>query len=287
MELSDHYLPPDLKNCIALVTGASRGIGRGIAKVLGQSGAIVYVTGRTKRGAEVDGLGGNVAETAELVNKSGGKGIPFYCDHTKEKEVRNLVNKIKRDHNKLDLLVNNSWGGYEGHDNTFNNPFWKQPVWRWKKMFHSGLFTHFLTSKLAAPLMIRQRSGLIINISAGDNGKFLHATMYDTVKTGVDRLAFGMALELRKYNVAALSIYPGFTRTERVMTALNKIKDFDFTSTNSVEYVGRAVAALIDDPNIMDLSGGRYSIGDLAEKYDFTDLDGRQVPAFHIPDYEG
>jgi len=114
MRSPDMYIPPDLKNCVALVTGASRGIGKGIAKVLGQSGAIVYVTGRTRKGATVEGIGGNVEDTADLVNKSGGTGIPFYCDHTKDKEVRKLVSKINRDHKRLDLLVNNTWGGYEG-----------------------------------------------------------------------------------------------------------------------------------------------------------------------------
>lgn len=285
--LADHYIPPNFKNKVVLVTGASRGIGKGIAKVLGLSQCKVYVTGRTKPGEQREHLNGNIEETAQLVNSSGGKGIPIYCDHTKVGEVKRLFSKIKKENKKLDLLVNNVWGGYEGYDATFSAPFWEQPLSRWEGMYTSGVFASFLTSKFAAPIFISQKQGMIINISAGDNGKFLHSTMYDTAKTAIDRLAFGMAMELRKYNTVALSIYPGFTRTERVVEALKNTKNFDFSPTNSVEYVGRSVAYLLDDPRVMEKSGGAFSIGDLALEYDFTDIDGRQVETFHIPDFEG
>lgn len=285
--IANRYIPPDFKHKVAIVSGASRGIGRGIAKVLGQSGCKVYVTGRTKPGEKREHLGGNIQETVELINSAGGNGIPVYCDHTEITEVKKLFTKIRKENTNLDLLVNNVWGGYEGHDETFVAPFWKQPITRWDGMFQSGVFATFLTCKFAAPLFVRQNRGLIVNISAGDNGKFLHQTMYDTAKTAIDRLAFGIALELRKYNVTALSIHPGFTRTERVMEALKKEKNFDFSPTNSVEYVGRAIVSLLEDPQVMEKSGDTYAVGDLAEEYDFTDIDGRQIEAFHIPDFEG
>lgn len=288
MKASDNYITPDLKNRVALVTGASRGIGKGIAKVLGQAGATVYVTGRTKKEAEQkEGLPGTIEDTAILVNKAGGTGIAVYCNHTNDGDVEKLFKRIRFNSRKLDLLVNNIWGGYENHDETFNSPFWEQPLRRWNGMFNAGVRAHFTASRLAARIMIRKKSGLIINISAGDQGKFLHSTMYDTAKNAMDRMALGMALELRKYNVAALAIHPGFTRTERVMKALESSKSFDINTTHSVEYVGRAVVALAADPAVMNKSGGVYAAGDLAHEYGFTDVDGRHVEAFHIPDFEG
>jgi len=288
MKLSDHYTSPQLKNKVFLVTGASRGIGKGIAKVLGQTRAIVYITGRSKKGVkQAEGLPGNIVEAAELINKMGGKGIPIYCDHTNDNDVKKLFSRIRKDSGRLDLLVNNVWGGYEGHDSTFNSPFWKQPMRRWHGMFEAGVRAHFTASRFAAEIMIRQKSGLIINISAGDSGKFLHSTMYDTAKTAIDRLALGMAFELRKYNVTVLSLHPGFSRTERVLRSVGDNKEFDFSVTHSVEYVGRAIAALVSDKDIMVKSGGALSVGDLAHEYGFTDIDGRYVEAFQIPDYQG
>ena len=285
MKSSDDYTAPDLNNVVTLVTGASRGIGKGIAIVLGQAGAIVYVTGRSKNGTEQkEGLPGTIEDTARLVNKAGGKGIAVYCDHTNDGDVEKLFRRIDSSSRKLDLLVNNVWGGYEGHDETFSSPFWEQPLRRWRAMFNAGVRAHFTAGRLAARLMIRRKTGLIINISAGDQGKFLHSTMYDTAKNAMDRMALGMALELRKYNVAALAIHPGFTRTERVMKSGAYL---DFNTTHSVEYVGRAVAALAADSTVMHKSGGVYAVSDLAHEYGFTDVDGRHIEAFHIADFEG
>jgi len=276
-----------LKDKITIVTGASRGIGKGIAEVLGENGATVFVTGRsTKEEETTENLPGTIEETARLVTDAGGKGIPVRCDHTHDHDVEELFRKIKEDYNRLDLLVNNVWGGYEYYDETFDAPFWEQPLYRWQGMFTAGLRAHFTASRLAASLMTTQKTGLIINISAGDEGKYLHSVMYDTAKAAIDRMAFGMAKELRKFNVAALSLYPGFTRTERVMEALEHAQDFDFNNTESPHYTGRAVAALATDSDIMNKSGKILTVGGLAKEYGFTDTDGRQPGAIKIPEYK-
>lgn len=275
-----------LTNKIALVTGASRGVGRGIAQVLGENGVTVYVSGRsTRRKGNPENLPGSIEETAQLVTEAGGTGIAMHCDHKRDEEVEELFQQIMKNHQRLDLLVNNVWGGYENYDETFSAPFWEQPLFRWEGMYTAGLRAHFIASRLAAPLMIAQKSGLIINISAGDRGKFLHNTMYDTAKCAVDRLAFGMAKELRKHQVAAISLYPGFVRTERVLQAVKGDQNFDINQTHSPQYVGRAVVALAADSQIIEKSGQTFAVGDLAKEYGFTDIDGRLIEAFRIPDY--
>ena len=179
----------DLRGKIALVTGASRGIGRGIAQELGAAGATVYVTGRSVRGsATTENLGGDVDGAAALVTHSGGSGIPVRCDHTRDADVEALFERIRREQGRLDILVNNVWGGYERFgDADFVAPFWEQPMWRWDLMFDAGVRAHYAASRLAAPLMIPQRRGLIVNISSGDEGKYRGQVMYDAAKEAVDR----------------------------------------------------------------------------------------------------
>lgn len=284
--MSNSYSPPNLHGKTALVTGASRGVGRGIAEVLGQAGATVFVTGRsTTKRPGIENLPGTVEETAELVTQAGGKGIPVICDHTNDKEVDHLFAQIRHEDNKIDILVNNVWGGYELHDETFEDPFWEQNLARWDGMFVAGLRAHFTASQLAAPLMIAKGSGLIINISSGDQGKFLQTTMYDTAKAAIDRLAFGMAQELRKYKIAVLSIHPGWVRTERVLKAMEGASQEELAASHSPQYVGRAIAALAADSQIMDKSGKTLRVGEIAKAYEFTDVDGRYIPPFRIPDY--
>jgi len=270
----------ELKGKISLVTGASRGVGRGIALALGEAGATVYVTGRSVRGGPTtDGLPGTIEETAELVDEAGGTGVPVCCDHTEDDQVAAVFERIGSEQGKLDLLVNNVWGGYERyHGETFDGPFWEQPLWRWQGMFDAGLRAAFTASRLAAPLMIERRRGLIVNISFGDRGKYLGTVMYDVAKHAVDRLAMGMAFELREYDVTALALYPGYVRTERVLEHYNVKMDV----TQSPQFTGRAVVALAADPCVIYKSGMTFSVSELAGEYGFTDVDGRRPRACRL-----
>jgi NAD(P)-dependent dehydrogenase (short-subunit alcohol dehydrogenase family) len=270
----------DLRGKIALVTGASRGVGRGIAHELGAAGATVYVTGRSvSDDATPEGLGGNVNSTAKLVAGSGGIGIAVRCDHTVDSDVEALFERIRGEHGRLDILVNNVWGGYErlGEYEEFDAPFWEQPMWRWGLMFDAGVRAHYVASCLAVPLMLPQANGLIVNISAGDEGKYRGWVMYDTAKEAVDRLAFALAQELRPHGIAALALYPGLTRTERVERFASPD---ELARSESPRYAGRAVIALATDGDVMERSGGAYKTGVLAREYGFTDVDGTQPPPF-------
>ncbi len=273
---------PRLKGKVAVVTGASRGVGRGIAQELGEAGATVYVTGRSVRGGQTtDDLPGTIEETAELVGQAGGIGIAVRCDHTVDDQVEALFERVKGEQAHLDVLVNNVWGGYEKYGSApFDAPFWEQPLWRWHGMFDAGVRAHYTTSRLAAPLMIAQGRGLIVNISFGDRQKYLSSLIYDVSKSAVDRLAMGMAHELREYNIAALSLYPGFTRTERVMAGYTG----DLSVTESPRYTGRAVVALAADPDVLQKSGRAFPVGELAREYGFTDVDGRQPAPSRVDD---
>ncbi|HAA10848.1 MAG TPA: oxidoreductase [Cytophagales bacterium] len=280
----DFWNPTDLSGKVALVTGATRGVGKGIALVLGECGATVYVTGRSQnQETTTEGLPGTLELTTQAIEQAGGKGIGVVCDHTQDEDVERLFAQIEKEQGKLDFLINNVWGGYENHDDTFEAKFWEQPLWRWEGMFTAGVRAHFVASQHAARLMVPKRKGVIVNISAGDNQKFLHNTLYDTAKNAVDRMAFGMAQELRKHQVTTMVVYPGWVRTERVQQNLGA--DADYSATHSVYYAGRAMASLLTDPNIFHRTGKIFTVGDLAREFSFTDVDGRQIAPFEIPEY--
>lgn len=219
---STSWRPPDLSGAVALVTGASRGVGRGIALALGQSGAKVYVTGRSVSGGKrTEDLPGTVDGTAAEVTARGGVGVAVRADHTVDAETEAVFDRIIRDDGRLDILVNNAWAGYErSTEARFDAPFWQQPLWRWD-LFAGSLRAQFVASRLAATLMLPQGSGLIANISFTDGDVYLGQTAYDVSKYASDRMAFGMAQELRKHGVAAVAIHPGFVRTERVEVYLS------------------------------------------------------------------
>ncbi|UYP44521.1 hypothetical protein NEF87_000806 [Candidatus Lokiarchaeum ossiferum] len=271
----------NLKDAICIVTGGTRGAGRGIALELGQQGATVVVTGRSLNHNFTEKNPETLNETAQLVEEVGGKCHPIMCDHTKEDDIIKVSRMIKEKFGKVDLLVNNVWGGYERYDNTFDDNFWKQPLWRWDKMFNSGVRAHFLTSKYIAPIMMEHKYGLIINTTFWDEGRFFTPLPYNVAKNAVNRLAYCMALELKKYNIAVLSLSPGWMRTEKIKREY-LVDDYNYKEieilkkTESTRYIGKAVVSLLTDPNIKEKTSKVLYVGNLAREYGFTDLDGSQ-----------
>jgi NAD(P)-dependent dehydrogenase (short-subunit alcohol dehydrogenase family) len=270
MNSSGHRPAGSLKDKVALVTGASRGAGRGIALALGDAGTTVYVTGRSVRAeATTENLPGTIEETAETVTARGGTGIAVRCDHTVDSDVEELFARVRREHGRLDLLINNAWGGYEQHDyKKFAAPFHEQPLRHWDGMFTAGVRATLVAGRFAASLMLAQKHGLIVNITAWDRDKYLVNVFYDVAKGAINRMTYGMARDLRPHNVAAIALAPGFIRTERVAAAFEAVGNKDYLNfTESPEYAGRAVVALASDPNVMQKSGKVLPVGDLAEEY--------------------
>lgn len=262
-----------LDGVVAVVTGASRGAGRAIAAVLGGAGATVYVTGRSTRAdPSAPGRDGSIDETAAAVSERGGVGIPVRVDHVVDASVEALFGRIDDEQGRLDVLVNNVWGGYEQRydepEAPFFGPFWDQPMWRWDAMFTAGVRAHFLAGRYAAPLLVRHRAerpGLILNTIAWAFGAYLGNVLYDTAKAATARLAFGMAQDLRDHRVAAVAVAPGHLGVDE-----------------SPEYLGRAVTTLAADPDIMNRTGSDVSVGELARAYGFTDVDGTQPEPFRL-----
>jgi NAD(P)-dependent dehydrogenase (short-subunit alcohol dehydrogenase family) len=227
-------------------------------------------------------LPGTIDETAEEVTERGGKGIPIPCDHTKDADTEALFEHIGSADGRLDILVNNAWAGYErGGQDRFDARFWDQPLWRWD-LFAGSLRGQFLTSRLAAPMMLARQSGLIVNVSFTDGDVPLGQVAYDVTKHGSDRMAFAMAHELRSHGVVAIALHPGFVRTERVEAAWELLGEGPARAVHSPEYVGRAVAMLAADPAAMSCTGDAPSVGELAERYGFDDVDGRRPPTFRL-----
>jgi NAD(P)-dependent dehydrogenase (short-subunit alcohol dehydrogenase family) len=251
---------PLLRGRVALVTGGSRGVGRGVADALSQSEVVVYVTGRT-----VD----------QTVFK--GKCIPVICDHTDDRQVEAVFERIEAEQGRLDLLVNNVWGGYEGMvengEFTWGRPFWQQPLWRWDAMFSAGVRACYSASRLAARRMIAQREGLIVNISFWAATRHIANVAYGVSKAATDKMTADMAHELRDHGVAVVSLYPGLVRTEKVMEAAAYL---DLGNSESPQFIGRAIAALAADPEVMTKSGRVIVAACCAKEYGFTDIDGKQ-----------
>lgn len=202
---------------VAVVTGASRSAGRGIALALGEQGATVYVTGRsTKGGTTTSGQPKTVEETAELVANRGGVGAAVPTDHTDDAQVAALFERVRRERGSLDVLVNNVWGGYENVED-YGAPFWEQPVWRWDKMNTAGVRAHFTATRLAVPLMLPRKVGLIVSTTFGVPNRYLDHVLYDVAKTAVNRFVFAAATELRPYKIAAVAISPGVLRNEYML----------------------------------------------------------------------
>ncbi len=278
-----------LRNKVALVAGATRGAGRGIASMLGEAGATVYCTGRSVRGRPAtEGRPETIEETAELVTELGGRGVWVQVDHGVEEQVEALFARVKRDEGRLDVLVNDVWGGDALTE--WGTPFWKLSSEKGLAMLRQAVHTHIITSRHGAPLMIAGGRGLIVEITDGDFLGYRGNLFYDLVKVGVIRLAYDMSLDLRDHGVTALAVTPGFLRSEAMLDHFGVTdanwqdaaqKDPHFAESESPAFVGRAVAALAADPDVGSKAGRVWASWTLAKEYGFRDADGRQ------PDWGG
>jgi NAD(P)-dependent dehydrogenase (short-subunit alcohol dehydrogenase family) len=268
-----------LEGKVAVVTGASRGIGKGIALALGAEGATVYVTGRTVTPGSYP-LPGTVGETAAEVDKRGGKGIPVAVDHADDAQVAALFEQVQREQGRLDILVNNAFALPE--DLTEPGSFWEKPLSNWQ-MVDVGVRSNFTAAWHAAKIMTPQKSGLIVAISGYVGVTYTYGVVFGTCKSAVDRMARDMAIELKPHNVASLSLWQGFTYTERAQENLKTVpgmaSQLNSAVGSSVEFPGRVIAALAKDPEIMQRSGGTFINAELAQDYGVTDVDGRTIPS--------
>ena len=273
---------------VALVAGATRGAGRGIACMLGAAGAVVYCTGRTGAGqASPMGRPETIEETVALVDRHGGVGVAVRTDHTREEEVAALIARIESERERLDILVNDIWGGDPMID--WSAKFWELDIGKVRALIDQAVLSHLITARHAAPLMVRQGSGLIVEVSDGHHEGYRGHLLYDLVKSTVNRLGYAMAWDLHGTGVTALALCPGFLRSEAVLDHFGVAeanwqgaiaKDPFFAESESPFFVGRAVAALAADPQVRRQAGRVLFAADLAEEYGFTDVDGRR-PAFH------
>lgn len=266
---------------VAVVTGASRGIGKGIALVLGSEGATVYVTGRTVTPGSYS-LPGTVGETAAEIDRRGGKGIAVQVDHAKDEPVAALFERVKREQGRLDLLVNNAFSLPE--DLTEPQPFWEKPLSNWE-MVDVGVRSSFVAAWHAAHIMVPQKSGLIVAISGYVGVTYTYGVVFGTCKSAVDRMARDMAIELKPHNIASLSLWQGLTFTERAERNLSRNPAMmqqivtNPTIGCSPEFPGRVIAALANDPEIMKRSGGTFITAEVAQDYGVTDIDGKVIPS--------
>jgi NAD(P)-dependent dehydrogenase (short-subunit alcohol dehydrogenase family) len=259
----------DLREAVVWVTGGTRGVGRGVARELARHGAHVFVTGRSAGGGEAPG---------ERI-------VAIGCDHRDDAQVEGAFSRIERDGGTVDLLVNSVWGGYDGmiEDGqfTWGKPFWEQPLWRWDAMFAAGVRAHYRASQLAARSMVPRGRGLIVHVSHWAAQKHIGNVAYGASKAATDKMAADMAVELRPHGIAVVSLYPGMVRTEKVMAAAEWL---DLSNSESPDFIGRAVAALASDPDVMRRSGTVVVAAALAQEYGFSDIDGRRPRPLTLAD---
>jgi dehydrogenase/reductase SDR family protein 1 len=267
---------------VALVTGASRGIGKGIAIELATSGAKVYFTGRTT--TEDPARPGTVAATEEEITQQGGQGVGLCCDHHQDSQVAEVFAQIRRDEGRLDLLVNNATAEM---GSMIGKPFWELPIALWDDLIGVGLRSHYVASWHAAPLMIEKKRGLIVNISSHGSREYLMGVSYGVGKAGVEKLTADTAKEFKPHGVAVISIWPGLVKSENRLVNAETQPDgrvtlfgLDLSFAETPHFPGRAVVALASDEDPLRRTGQAFWVKDLALEYGFTDIDGS------IPDAE-
>ncbi|MGY3617173.1 SDR family NAD(P)-dependent oxidoreductase [Bradyrhizobium sp. USDA 10063] len=268
-----------LRDCVALVTGGSRGVGKGVAIGLAEAGATVIVTARTRSSGGSE-WPGSLDETISAIDEAGGKGLGLLCDHSDDGSVRDVFDLIRRDHGRLDVLVNNVFAA--PNVMPVNVPFWQIPTSLWDTLHRVGLRSHFVCSQFAVPLMLPQKSGLIVNTSSGGGVRYTFNVPFGVQKSGVDRMARDMAHELKPFGISAVSIWPGYIKSEklaaqpdRVPAALAKLIA---ERGETPVFVGRAIAALAADPDVIAKTGQILLASELATEYGFTDVDGKIPP---------
>src|SRR3954454_22339234 len=272
---------------VALVAGATRGAGRGIARALGEAGAIVYCSGRsTRRHPATEGRPETIDETAEMIARDGGNAIAVRTDHRQVKQVRKLIDRIRKEQGRLDILVNDIWGGDAWLDWWWKEmKFWKIPVERGFKVMQTAFATHVITAHEAIPLMLETKGmRLIAGITDGDAYYYRGQFYYDFVKTNVIRMAFALAYELRKQKIAAVAVTPGFLRSESMLDIMGVTEENwrdaakkrpEWIESETPMMGGRGVAAWAADRKVMEKSGRVFNSAELAREYGFTDVDGR------------
>jgi NAD(P)-dependent dehydrogenase (short-subunit alcohol dehydrogenase family) len=281
--------PRPLAGKVALVAGATRGAGRGTAVALGEAGATVYCTGRStrKQRSEYD-RPETIEETAELVTAAGGAGIAVAADHLEPAAVEALVQRIDAESGRLDVLVNDIWGGEQLFE--WNAPVWEHDLEKGLRILRLAIDTHLITSHFALPLLIREPGGLVVEMTDGTREynaeNYRLSAFYDLAKNAVIRLAFAQGNELAPHGCTAVALTPGWMRSEMMLDnyGVTEANWRDGAAVNphfaaiseSPRFVGRAVAALAADPNLQRRNGGSFSSGGLAREYGFTDLDGSQ-----------
>ncbi|SFL91753.1 NAD(P)-dependent dehydrogenase, short-chain alcohol dehydrogenase family [Gracilibacillus orientalis] len=271
-----------LKGKVAVVAGATRGAGRAIAVMLGKAGATVYVTGRSVRGKpSALGRPETIEETAELVNQQGGNGIAVKVDHTLEQEVKVLFERIEMEQGKLDILVNDVWGG--DPLTNWDQPFWEHNLHNGLKIQTQAVHSHIITSHYAIPLMIKQREGLVVEITDGVNYDYRGNLYYSLAKISAIHLAEAMAHDLEKHQITAVAVTPGFLRSEAMLDHFGVTEENwkeatkiepHFIASESPYYIAKGIAALSSDRGIFQKTGQILSSWELAKEYDFTDTDG-------------
>jgi NAD(P)-dependent dehydrogenase (short-subunit alcohol dehydrogenase family) len=264
---------------IVVVTGASRGAGRGIAIALGGHGCTVYVTGRSEKAGDAT-MPGTIYETAEAVTKAGGKGIAVRVDHADDEQVKALFAQVEREHGRIDILVNNAAAIYD--ELTAPGNFWEKPL-KLGNLIDVGLRSSYVASWYAAPMMTSRRHGLVVNTSGGGAVHYVFGPAYGAQKAGQDKLAADMAVDFRDFDVAAVSIWMGAVLTDRLQAVIDSdpakfgyLRDTCETS----EFTGEVIWALYGDPDLMELSGQTVIGAEMAVKYGFKDVGGRQPPSY-------